>query len=275
MDAETRHALKQNDLAEALTHLKDYAADPAVRRWISAILLIIVVYVAFRVWKWSARASSESAWAAFGAAMQTSTENPDAAAAALRDLIEGSSDANLRAAGHLMLADILNKEMLTEPGKVEANAEKALSGLRAITSDGAVAKQYKAPAHYQAAGMYETLGKIDDARREYEAITTDARFAGSPFVALAEARLENLDELASLPAFEPGNAPAPTPPAGPSATFTPPMVAPEALDVPTNVGTMTEEPPADDDTPTTDETSDPEQPADEPAEDPAAEPATP
>ncbi|MGE3181076.1 MAG: tetratricopeptide repeat protein [Phycisphaerae bacterium] len=277
MDAETRHALKQNDLAEALTHVKDYAADPSVRRWISAIVLLILVFVAFRVWRWSARSSAEAEWAAFGNVMQFVRSEPEKAITGLQDLIESSSNHNLRAAAHLLYANVRTDQIFQEPAKATTYAEQAVSGLKAVINDRSVAKEYVVAAHYKLAGVYETLGKIDEARQQYEAITNDSRFAGSPYMELANEKLSSLDELARLPEFLPGTAPAPEPPsgpAGPSATFTPPMEDAATLNDGAISPDMSTMPEATEDE-KADSPSDAPSSSDDPADVPANEPATP
>ena len=51
MDADTRHQLKQNELAETLSKLRDFS-DKRTLTWLAVIVAIALVYAGYRYWSW-------------------------------------------------------------------------------------------------------------------------------------------------------------------------------------------------------------------------------
>ena len=260
MDAETRHALKQTELAEALEHASDWTRSPTFRNVVLGVVLVVVAFFAYRYWSASARGAANAAWAEVYAAQRSAGESPDTALDSLSATIAATKDPNLAAAARLISANILMNRTLEDPALITANGPQILDLLQPVTSDASLAAQYRAPAKFLTARVQESVDDLAAARATYQAIADESAFAGTPYPKLAKDRLNLLEGLAKLPVLTPGSPPTPEPtpqpgweplgadeinpptevPVGPSSPAAPPATAPPTTDEPS-----TDEPAAD------------------------------
>jgi predicted negative regulator of RcsB-dependent stress response len=207
MDADTRHQLRQNELAEALAKLKDFG-DRRTVAWTALILAIALGYVGYKFWRWRQHNQVVAAYQALGGVDPTDASLGDAPLTRLRELIAGNSQPGLVALSRLRLAQGLEAR-----GQIAGGSEKLAE---AEAEYHAVLNMPEAPNHFKASAMYrlgmlhETRRDFDQARATYASLSQDQRLAGSPFVELAAQRLDQLDELARPIVFKPGVKPLPT-----------------------------------------------------------------
>lgn len=215
MDAQTRHELKQNELAQALMKLR-LIAEKQAGYWVAGLVVVMLAWAGYYIWRTSHRVSIESAW------KRLSTVNPaDPTAAAtaqdtLRSLISENVDPHVVAAARLRLGTILADEALREPARREVLLREAIDVLTRVAQDERAPTAIVAPALFKLAAAYESLRDLDRARQTYEQIVHTSRLAGTPFPGLAQARLESLDELARPVAFVAGEPPPPAAPGAPA-----------------------------------------------------------
>jgi predicted negative regulator of RcsB-dependent stress response len=223
MDAETRHQLKQNELAEAIGRLREMK-DPKFMYTVAGILLVAVIYVGWYGWQSSTRHAAEQDWQQLSDVTQRlfSTEPAEARTAQeeMRALIRDTSDPGLGGYARLKLAEAHIQEAFDDAEQRPAGFEEAATLLEEIVANQRTPGMLQAVAKYALATTYESLGRVDDARQQYEELSDAAQFAGSPYQELAVDRLETMDTLATNVTFEPGQPPAPeTAPASGLAPF--------------------------------------------------------
>ena len=253
MDADTRHQLKQNELAEALARIRDFS-DRRTLTWLGVILLIALAYAGYKYWRWRQEAQMVSAFEALASVNAVDTSRGDAPLAQLRQLITDSSDPGLVSLSRLQLARGLESRGRTAEGA--AKLAEAEAEYRAILATPEAPNLVKAAAVYRLGIMYETRRDFAKARESHTMLTADQRFAGSPFVDLAAARLELLDKLAVSIKFEPGFKP--LPPAEPtSQAALPPATSAPAEAAPDEPAAATTQPAADNELTETGETGEP------------------
>ena len=61
MDADTRHQLKQNELAEALGRLRDWD-NPSTRYTLMGLLVIVVLFASWKWFGYTHRRGAEQSW---------------------------------------------------------------------------------------------------------------------------------------------------------------------------------------------------------------------
>lgn len=213
MDAQTRHALKQNEFGEMLGSLRDSVGSPGFRKWLLIGVLLVVVVVAWQVWRAGRSRSTQAAWTELLITLRSSNE--DEAIESLRRRTQQNAAGPVGAAARLMLAHLLMENGLEDSAKTQANTAEAAGLLRAVVDDGNISDAYRSAARFKLATAHETLGSFDEARKQYEVLVQDARFAGSPYRPQAAERLTTLDAVAAVGAFTPGNAPVASQPAFP------------------------------------------------------------
>jgi tetratricopeptide (TPR) repeat protein len=207
MDADTRHQLRQNELAEALAKLKDFG-DRRTVAWSALILVIALGYVGYKFWRWRQHNQVVAAYEALGGVDPTDASLGDAPLTRLRELIAGNSQPGLVALSRLRLAQGLEAR-----GQIAGGSEKlaeAEAEYQAVLNMPDAPSEFKAAATYRLGLLYETRRDFDQARATYGNLSKDQRFAGSPFVELAAERLNQLDELVKPIVFKPGVEPLPT-----------------------------------------------------------------
>ena len=61
MDAETRHELKTNELAQVIDRIRNFD-DERMRYVLIALTIILLAVVGYRWWSWSSRSALEGDW---------------------------------------------------------------------------------------------------------------------------------------------------------------------------------------------------------------------
>jgi hypothetical protein len=131
----------------------------------------------------------------------------------LRALADESGDPALAGYARLQLATSWLQRSLTDPAQRDQGLAEARDLLETVVDDPDTPAMLRATASFSLATTYESLYEIDRAKELYESIVSNAeQYEGSPVVASAERRLEDIDELRKPVAFLPGSAP-PEPPA--------------------------------------------------------------
>ena len=215
MDADTRHQLKQNELADALGRLRDLR-DP---RFLAALAVLVVVGLAilgWKAWNYSQRLALEQASQRLGA-LQEALNSQDAPRIArarddLRTLIDSTRNADMAAAARLLLARSRYDEAMSSAAQRPAGFEEAATQLEQLLAQPAVSPMLRAAATYLLANTYESLRRVDAAKELWQQLARDALYAGTPYQSLAEEKLLSIDELSAPVAFVPGSPPPPPPP---------------------------------------------------------------
>lgn len=201
MDADTRHQLKQNELAEALRNLLDFR-DKRTIAWLVVILAIALGYGGYKFWGWWQQVHLIQSYQTLTTVNATDASLGDAPLAKLRQLIADNTQPGLVAISRLQLAQGLEAR--------GQGADGAAKLTTAETQYQAILQMPDAPNHIQAAAtyrlgiLYETMQEFGKAREAYTALSESQRFKGSPFTDLAVARLDPLDDRAVPVKFEPG-----------------------------------------------------------------------
>jgi hypothetical protein len=229
MDAEHRHALKTNELAETLSKLKEFG-----EKWLNHILIgvavIMLIWAGYRFWSWRQESALTSGWTKL---LNAETDDPTAGDAPLdqiRQVIADAPDAALQTMARIKLAEAL-LERATGPD-AQTRLTDAERELKTAFDSPSTPDLLRAAVLYQLAIVQETRRDFAAAREAYQKLTTDARFAASPFRKIAENRLADLDQIASRIEFLPGTAPKPLPPAPlvPTTSPAPPGFDPTKID---------------------------------------------
>jgi hypothetical protein len=210
MDAETRHQLKQNEFAEALSRLRDFTD---ARFWYCVIVIVIVAggWAGYRLWRKQQATMLESNWNQLLGIRMMDPGAVGESVNQLNALITDNSDPKLVAAARLRLGNALTLQALSDPVRRESLLREAVEVYAAIANAPDAPDSIAAGATYALGTAHESLREFDEARRTYEALGTEERFAETPFKEMAAQRLETLDELTVKVEFMPGQAPPPQP----------------------------------------------------------------
>jgi len=212
MDADTRHELKQNELAEALARLRNLR-DPGFLYSAIALGLIVVGVIIWYGWRYSQQRHLEDVSRRLVEAQDAlfSREGTRVAGAQedLRGLIKQAKEPDLAAAARLLLARAHYDQAMSAPEQRVAGFEEAARLLEEIRQDTRINAVLDAAATYLLANTYESLWRIDEAKQLWTRLAEDNRYVGTPYKDLARDRLADLAELAPV-AMQPGAPPAPT-----------------------------------------------------------------
>jgi len=258
MDADTRHQLKQNEFAEALSHLRDFS-DKRTLAWIAVIVVIALGYAGYRYLAWQHERELTDAFQTLANARPAVADpaQGDAALSRIRQFITENKDPELVAWSRLELGVALVARAEGEDAATKLDqAEQEFQAVLRMPVDAMI---FKAPAMYRLGSLYETRREFDQAREMYTKLVNDTELAGSPFIELANARLGKLDELSTPVTFQPGVKPLPPPASEPASA---PASGPTVRRIPSPF-----QPPPAAAVPATQPA-----PAEEPAETPTAEP---
>ncbi len=203
MDAQTRHSLQQNELAEALQNLRDLGSHPQTRNWIIAIATVIILYSGWKLWSWSAYNTRTGAWADLDAALLGEGE-AEQTIANLRNITRDGATESVRTAARLRLASLLVNQATDEAPGERLNEAAAL--LSTIADDPNNVAAYRAVSLFKLGTVHESLFEMDEARSAYERLTQDPMLAASPYGAVAQERLDTLDTIEQVE-FTAGNKP--------------------------------------------------------------------
>lgn len=224
MDADTRHQLKTNELAEWLGSIS--LSDRRTLLWIGILLVIVLGYAAWRVNAWQKQSLLDQQWATLAQVSAELTQPTSETFDRARQLITEARDPTLAMLARLRLASALIREAGANPD--DPYLTEAASLLETIAGDPSVPPQIRAGALYELGTVHETRRELDAARKCYQQLLDEKAFAGIPYVDLARQRLATLDDLARPVEFLPGQPPPATQPATQPATApaTQPATAP-------------------------------------------------
>lgn len=254
MDAEHRHELKTNELADWLKQTPEYLKKNA--NTIIGIALIVVGLVTWPMFsRW--RAASDYAKAAsvaeaidslqrdLGNLMQSAQKDTqarlDAASAvnvsnkALQEQAQKVNDPNLKALALMKAAQGIRTELLWRAETIavqdiEAKTQQAQT-LYQQALDVAVNPTLRAMAQFGLGLCAEQLGQRDQAVSIYQAIIKEPSYATTHFPTLAQRRLDHIDKNMAAVVFAPAPAettPAPEAPAEMMAAPAEPAMEPAA-----------------------------------------------
>ena len=198
MDAETRHELKRNELADAIEKLPRLN-DPRVQWAIAGVVVVIVAIVAWNVWRYNRDVALSSAWYALVTASAS-----DDAVAKLESLLASSTDARFEAACRVRLAQALLDRADSEPAQHRAAWERVAEVLERVDRDSPPA--VLGPALFMLATVQESLGRVSEAEQNYR-LLAEPRFDGSPYQTQAGERQNSVDEVQVRLELQPGSAP--------------------------------------------------------------------
>lgn len=230
MDAETRHQLKTNELAEALEKLKDFNS-PWVKYPLIAAAILLVAWVGWSSWKSAQSRALATACKQFDElSAQVGDPNDPNYPAALNALTAfADSQTNPSVAGYarLRLARVHADRAMLNVAERAKSLDEAKALCAKVVDDPATPPPLRAAASFALASIHESLVVADDANRDahlaearklYDQITQEPKFSGSPYIALAKDRLSSLDQLKTRIAFVPGDSPTPPTPDTPPPT---------------------------------------------------------
>lgn len=226
MDADTRHKLKQNELGEFLRNLRDLGGAQ-VRYWLLAIVAVLVLWLAYTLWSRNSRTARDAAWTELNSINLTAPEKLGPQIQKLRALAASAPDAAVAAATNLRLGGGLVRLANAEPENAERLLSEAVAVLTGITENGSVHPNIAAPAAVLLGTAYENQRDFESARKTYLAVSSSARYDGSPHQSICLARVAALDKLAEPIKFEPGAAPLATQPSVEPAASQPAAVGAE------------------------------------------------
>jgi hypothetical protein len=214
MDADTRHQLKSNELAEALGKLQNLR-DPRILYSLVGLGVLIVLVAGVFIWRSATRSASEKAWRELdrvSAALATADPNTASTADIQAFITEHEGD-SLAEFGRLRLARVRVDQAMLHPEQRPAGFEEAAKLLESIRASAHTPTSLYAAATYMLASTYESLRRPQEAEKLYQQLTTEARFAGTPHRDLASNRLETMQYALAQVTFDP-NEPPPQPQQG-------------------------------------------------------------
>ncbi len=219
MDADTRHQLKQNELAEFLGRLRDLN-DPRFRYTIAVVVVAVIAIAAWQLVKFQQRHAQEESWRRLtDLAVATGTTDPTELATAtdgLRAFVQETSDPALAGYARLQLARLRYDQAFNDPQQRPAGFEEAAALLEEITGTPGMPPKVAAAALFLLATTHESLGQADAAATLYERLASEEQYSGAGFAKVVDERLEDIDELRTPIVFEPGDPPSAVQPLTPA-----------------------------------------------------------
>lgn len=207
MDAETRHALKQNELAAMLSRLR--SLDRNVIYAIIAVIVLLLLWGGWEIYQWQARRSADRAWQELAA---LSPYRADTGGQLVGELKTIASDQGIGPRGQVASLRAASAMMQSAAGlpadAAQSLARDAREQVKGLIGNDAVPASIAAPALLLEASACETLLDIEGARKAYERLTSE-RFNGSPLQVVAMSRLDHMDLVTADVEFTPGAPPEP------------------------------------------------------------------
>jgi hypothetical protein len=224
MDADTRRQLKTNELADALASLKDLKS-PRFLYAAGAVVVVAIAVLAWFGWRYSQRLAAERDWDRLErVVLGLSETDANVAAGAqneLRAMLQEKLPPSVLGYARIELARSRVEQGFAQPSERPAAFGEAAKVLEQVRSDPESTPLLQAEATFLLASTYESMRQFEGAKELYQSLTQDTRYAGSPYKALADFRLADLDKLARPVAFVPGDPPPPPQPTSQSVTLTP------------------------------------------------------
>jgi len=192
MDAEHRHELEENDLAESTTALIDRLRPHAT----TLAAAVAAAALAFAGWTWIATQREATRTASWDAMM---TAIGDRSPEALDEVIRRYPDSPAALWAQMFLGDTALAEgsqlLFTDRPRGRQRLEEAAGfyqGLLAGRPSGLVAER----ATFGLAKTLESLGQVDEARRGYETLV--AEYPATAFKGMADDRIASLSRESTL-----------------------------------------------------------------------------
>lgn len=222
MDAEHRHELKRNELAEALSHLKEWRdIDQRTLLAIGGVIILILLWIAVRTWSWAAEQSQFNSWADYQSISRAPGPDGSYPLDAIRKAAAGEMSGAVQPLAQMELAEALCFNAALDPANSEPMLTEAMTNIESAISKVSTlpSSSLYVAALITKARIHESQGDFAAARGIYETLQ-DERFAGSPFTtplgvgtsfeqpALAAFRLDTLADLESPLTLTPGLDPA-------------------------------------------------------------------
>ena len=211
MDADKRHYLKQNELAEALTKLRNLSSHREVLYWLVAVAVVLLAVVGYRGWGSLQASLAAKSWHEFSQVSQKVQSKTVGALDEMRGIISNASNPTLAASARIQLAAAL-RESATQTGTIDQAAlQESIEVLKPLLNEPGLSPTLAGAAALSLASSYETLRQFDEAEHVYNIILSNQqRFAGTNYVNVAAERLETLPELRKPVEFAAGLPPPPT-----------------------------------------------------------------
>lgn len=211
MDAESRHDLKKNELREMLSNFRFFTSDNG--RYVTLALLgVVVLFVGYRIWRWNSTRAGEESWSQLMEAVVPSTPDGTDGLDSLRQIASSTGDDIIRAWAEYRLGCGLLRQANSDKTKREQYLPECIEVLRRVSGASSTPPSIAAAAEYGLANAYELQRDFEQAKTTYQAITDNEKYAGSPYQALADGRVDTVDDLNVTVMFTPGEPPAPVPP---------------------------------------------------------------
>ena len=211
MDADSRHDLKKNELAEMLSNFRFFTSDRG--RYVTlAVLAVVVLFVGYRVWRWNSVRAGEESWSAIMEAVVPNTPDGTDGLDSLRQIASSTGDATIRAWADYRLGCGLLRQANSDETKREQYLPDCIEVLKRVSGVSSTPSSIAAAAEFGLANAYELRRDFEQAKTTYQAIIDNEKYAGSPYQALAGRRVETVDDLNVTVTFTPGEPPAPVPP---------------------------------------------------------------
>ncbi len=209
MDADTRHQLRQNELAETLLRLRSWD-NPSTRYALLAVVAVLLIVGGWKAWSYSRAAAVERDWRSLTSVNESLLMGADAATAQgeLQSLINGGANEAVQCYARLALAQTRIQQALEDPEQREAGLTEARTLLQEVVSDGGASGALRAAASYGLATVKEWDHDYAGARELYQSVVDNAaHYAGSPWVQMSQDRLLDIDELEAEVVFAAGAPP--------------------------------------------------------------------
>lgn len=207
MDAETRHQLKQNELATALGKLKNVEA----RKWLQTIGIIVVLIglvAGYKLWTASREAAIDRSWSELYRIDRDAAATPALdPVAKIRELIAAQPNPDFQVAARLRLAKALNTRAINDAAQHDTLMREAGAALQGAPA--AVRPQQRIALDYAMSQVHESLGEFDRAKAIYERIIATEAYRGYPAYDLSRVKLDSLDQINKPLKFTPGSRPVP------------------------------------------------------------------
>lgn len=227
MKAKRRQELKTNELATALTQLREWHDRNSTMIW-GVVLGIVVVLLVSTLWYRSSVNRQAEDWNRFytlrqqlAAAMQGQSEtDPQVTLRELSDLASNAGDAKIRNSASLTVASFA-WNLAQAPGTADTTAmmSDAQASLKRVIDARKAADVTRLVAKLGQAAIRENAGEFDAAKAIYKEIAEDKSAEPTGLATLATTALERLDQPIVTRAFPPK--PAPTTQPSPDLTTVP------------------------------------------------------
>ena len=204
MESDHHDPHHRNELYAALAGFRDWwrANRDTINRWLTGIMIVLLVVAGYRLWSYRSDVRHEQAWSDLAAAT-----SPESLAGVARD----HELPTVRALAHLRAGDLLlekwvapltagsprrgQRENRPDPERPENGMERARSHFRRAAAVEQAPATVRLNARLGLATAAENEGKFDSAEKTYRRVIELARGAHPALATRAEARLERLEAL--------------------------------------------------------------------------------